>query len=91
MDRVEGGGHAQPPSGTATTTTRPTLAPRVEGDRAPQLRGERATALDGLHDRRVGVVDEDEIGSLESQVRPARPRSPMPRSSSATAQGQLHR
>ena len=59
-------------SGTAMTTTSAILAPEVEGDRAPQLGGQPAAALDGADDRRVGVVDEHEIGRLAGQIGSAR-------------------
>ena len=48
------------------------LGAEVEGDRAPQLGGQPATALDRADDRRVGVVDEHEVGRLAGEIGSAR-------------------
>ena len=71
VDRVERGGQPEHQR-HGDDHDQSQLGAEVEGDRAPQLRGERATALDGLHDRRVGVVDEHEVGRLAGEVGAAR-------------------
>ncbi len=71
MDGVERGGQPERQR-HGDDRDQPQLGAEVEGDRAPQLRGERATALDGLHDRGVGVVDEHEVGRLAGEVCAAR-------------------
>ena len=71
VDRVERGGQPEQQR-HRDDHDEPELGAEVERDRAPQLGGERATALDGLHDRRVGVVDEHEIGRLAGEVGAAR-------------------
>ena len=48
------------------------LRAEVERDRAPQLRGQRAAALDCADDRRVGVIDEHQIGRLAGEIGSAR-------------------
>ena len=55
-------------NGAATTTDERDLGAEVESDRAPQLRGQAATALDRADDRRVGVVDEHEVGRLTGEI-----------------------
>ena len=71
VDRVERGGQPQHQRHGDDHDERD-LGAEVERDRAPELGGEAATALDGADDRRVGVVDEHEVGRLAGQIGPAR-------------------
>jgi hypothetical protein len=82
VDRVEGGGQPQHQRYGDDHDERD-LGAEVEGDRAPELGSEAAAALDGAEDRRVGIVDEHEVGRLAGEIGPAR----APRAVAATISG----
>ena len=67
MDRVERGGQPEQQRHGDDHDERD-LGAEIERDRAPQLGGQPATALDGVDDRRVRVVDEHEVGRLAGEI-----------------------